>query len=182
MNHAESKFTSKLLATLLLATIGFYIGGAIAADAATIARDTPLRDKPFNDAAIIAQLKAKAAVSVQSRTGAWAQINTTDGKNGYVRLLNLRTSSGQKGAGGVGALASVFRTGSSGTSVATGVKGLSEENLTGAEANPAEVEKLAAWTATDAQARSAAKSAGLKARTVEYLSTGGDDQQQRDTE
>lgn len=182
MNHTESKFPARLLATLLLATVGIYTGNAIAADAATIARDTPLRDKPFNDAAIIAQLNAKAAVSVQSRSGAWARISTPDNKQGYVRLLNLRTTSGQQGASGVGALASVFRTGSSGTSVATGVKGLSEENLTGAEANPAEAEKLATYEATNSQARSAAKRAGLKARTVEYLSTNVDDQNQRDTE
>lgn len=143
--------------------------GAHAAETATLSRDTELRAKPAGDAPVVATLAAKAVVSLQSRTGAWAQVATGDGKSGYVRLLNLRTGSGQKGEAGAGALASVFRTGSSGNSVATGVKGLSEEQLTGAEPAPAEVEKLAGYAATDKQARDGAKAAGLAAKEVAWL-------------
>ncbi|MFZ5756873.1 MAG: SH3 domain-containing protein [Pseudomonadota bacterium] len=156
-------------AALMLVLAALATGPVLAADNATVARDTQLREKPLNDAPVVAELKAKAAVSVNSRNGAWAHVSTAGGKSGFVRLLNLRTSSGQKGESGVGALASVFKTGSSGSSVSTGVKGLSEEDLTGAEANDAEVEKLAAFKAADKEARDGARLAGLKAKPVDYL-------------
>lgn len=164
MNHA-----GKWLAALLLATLSLQAGGALAADSATVARDTELREKPLNDAAVVTSIKAKAKVSVQSRSGAWALVVAGDGKKGYVRLLNLRTASSQKGESGVGSLASVFRTGSSGNSVSTGVKGMSEEDLTGAQPAPAEVAKLATFRAADGDARDSARLAGLKAVTVDYL-------------
>lgn len=163
MNHA-----GRTLAALLLALASAGAG----ADAATVARNTDMRAKPLNDAAVVASLKAQANVEVLERGGAWAQVRSADGKTGWVRLLNLRTSSGQKGDSGVGALASVFRTGSSGSSVSTGVKGLSEEDLTGAKPNADEARKLAALRATDDDARRSAKDAGLKAHNVKYL---GDD-------
>ncbi|MFZ5723811.1 MAG: SH3 domain-containing protein [Pseudomonadota bacterium] len=159
----------KRLAALLLAALSLPAGSALAAENATIARDTELRAKPLNDAAVVTALKAKAAVSVLTRSGAWAQVSTADGKSGYVRLFNLRTSSGQKGDSGVGALASVFKTGSSGHSVSTGVKGLSEEDLTDAEPAPAEVEKLAGFQTADRDANESARLAGLKPKAVDYL-------------
>lgn len=156
----------KLLAALLLSALA---GTALAAGNATVARDTELREKPLGDAPVVAPLKAKTTVTVASRNGAWAQVTTADGKKGYVRLLNLRTGSGQKGDSGVGALASVFKTGSSGNTVATGVKGMSEEALTGATPDAAQVEKLAGYKASEKSARDGAKAAGLKAQKIDYL-------------
>lgn len=165
MNHAGNK-NAWLLATALGLAMASSL--ASAADQATIARDTDLRAKPLNDAAVVAPLKAQTAVSIQSRSGAWAQV-TVGGKTGYVRLLNLRTASGQKGDSGVKSVASVFRTGSSGHSVSTGVKGLSEEDLTGAEANPEQVKKLATFAAGKDDATAAAQAAGLKPTQVAWL-------------
>lgn len=155
---------------LLAAALGLAVAGSVAAAAekATIARNTDLRAKPLNDAAVVAPLKAQTAVSIESRSGAWAQV-TVGGKTGYVRLLNLRTQSAQKGDSGVKSVASVFRTGSSGHSVSTGVKGLSEEDLTGAAANPEQVKKLATYTAIKGDATESAQAAGLKATQVAYL-------------
>lgn len=165
MNHAGSRKTLLLAAALGLAVAG---GIAAAAEKATIARDTDLRAKPLNDAAVVVPLKAQTAVSVESRSGAWAQVSV-GGKTGYVRLLNLRTQSAQKGDSGVKAVASVFRTGSSGHSVSTGVKGLSEEDLTGAAANPEQVKKLATYAAAKNDATESAQAAGLRATQVAYL-------------
>lgn len=155
---------------LLAAALGLAVAGSIAgaADKATIARDTDLRAKPFNDATVVAPLKAQTAVSIQSRSGAWAQV-TVGSKTGYVRLLNLRTQSAQKGDSGVQSVASVFRTGSSGHSVSTGVKGLSEEDLTGAVANPEQVKKLATYAVAKNDATESAQAAGLKETQVAYL-------------
>jgi hypothetical protein len=86
-----------------------------------------------------------------------------------VRLLNLRTRSAVAGNSGLGALTSAFRTGSSGQSVATGVKGMSAEQLTDAQPAPEQVAKLSAFRDTDSNVRSGAASAGLKAQQVAYL-------------
>ncbi len=138
------------------------------AETATVARDTELRAQPLNDAPVLASLKAKAAVTITARRGAWAQVKAGT-QSGYVRLFNLRTSSGIKGDSGTGSVASVFRTGSSGSSVSTGVKGLSETDLTDAEADPAQLKKLAGYAVSAEAAKTSAKSAGLAASTVEWL-------------
>lgn len=161
--------SGKLLAGLLLAIST--ATPALAADKATLARDSELRAKALGDAVVIATLKANSAVTVNQRSGAWAQVTSSDGKSGYVRLLNLRSVSTAKGDSGAGALASVFRTGSSGKSVATGVKGMSDEELTGATPSPEQVAQLATLRASEKDARSGATAAGLKATPVAYLPT-----------
>lgn len=159
MNHV-----ARTLALLLAIT-----SGSVFAESATLARDTPLHEKPLRDAAVVATLKAGALVNVDTRQGAWAKVTTADGKQGHVRILNLRSAGGQKGDSGVSALASVFRTGSSGTSVATGVKGMSAEELTGAEPDEAELRELHRLRASEEDARRAARQAGLKAIEVAEL-------------
>ena len=124
-----------------LGLAGLMITGLAQAEPGQLLRDSELRAKPFGDAEIVTTLRAKDAVDIQSRQGAWAQIRVGE-KSGWVRLLNLRTGSGQRGAAGIGALASVFRTGSSGTTVTTGVKVLSEEQLKSAQPNEAEARHL----------------------------------------
>lgn len=141
----------------------------MAQEAATLARDGELRDKPVSDGAIVATLKSRSAVTLHSRQGAWAQISTADGRKGWIRLLNLRTASGQRGDLGLGALASAFKTGSSGTTVSTGVKGLSEAQLENAQPDPEQVKKLELYRSTPTQAKAGASTAGLKTKTVAYL-------------
>lgn len=158
--------SGKWLATLLLLAS---TDAALAAEKATIARDTELRSKALGDAAVVQALKAGTPVTINTRSGAWAQVSGSDGKTGYVRLLNLRSVSTQKGDSGVGALANVFRTGSSGRSVATGVKGMSEEQLTGATPSPEQAEKLSTLRVSEKDARSTAALAGLKATQVAWL-------------
>lgn len=155
----------KMLAALLL------IAGsaAVTAETATLARDTTLHEQPLGNAAIVATLKAQSLVTVDARKGAWARVTTTDGKTGHLRILNLRSTSTQKGDSGVSALASVFRTGSSGSSVATGVKGMSAEELTSAAPNEAELQKLHGLRASEEEARRSAGRAGLKPVDVAAL-------------
>lgn len=159
MNHA-----ARILATLLLLCSPLAI-----AETATLARDTELRAQALGNAPVVAALKARTLLTVNSRKGAWAQVTTADGKTGHVRLLNLRSTTTRQGDSGIGALTSVFRTGSSGNSVATGVKGMSAEDLTTAEANIAELKELDGYRAGKKEARSAAATTGLKAHDVEFL-------------
>lgn len=139
------------------------------AEPATLLRDSELRAKPQADAAVIAPLQAQSVVEVSARQGAWAQVKTPTGQSGWVRVLNLRTGSGRRGDAGIGAMASVFRTGSSGNTVSTGVKGLSAEQISQAAPNEAEVARLATLAVKEADARQFASQGKLASQSVDYL-------------
>lgn len=139
------------------------------AEPATLLRDSELRAKPLADAAVVAPLKAQSVVDVGTRQGAWAQVKTPAGQSGWVRVLNLRTGSGQRGDAGIGAMASVFRTGSSGNTVSTGVKGLSAEEISQATPNAAEAARLATLAVKETDARQFASQGKLASQSVDYL-------------
>lgn len=141
------------------------------AEPATIIKDSDLRDKPFADASVTGTLKNKTTVDLQGSKSAWAQVQTKDGQNGWVPLFNVRTGSGQSGDTGLKSMLSMFKTGSSGTTVSNGVKGADDigEDLTKAQPNPAEVAKLDKFKAVGKDANQAAKQAKLSAKTIDYL-------------
>ena len=139
------------------------------AEPASLLKPTELRSQPQNTASVVDTLQTKDSVDITARKGAWANVKTSAGKSGWVRMLNLRTGSGQRGDAGIGALASVFKTGSSGNTVSTGVKGLSAEQLQNATPNPAEVQRLNTYAVKVADARSFAKQGKLAVKQVEPL-------------
>lgn len=152
-------------AALLLASLA-------QAESGQLMRDSELRAKPFGDAEVVATLKARDAVDIQARKGAWAQVKAGD-KGGWVRLLNVRTGSGQRGDAGVGALAAVFKTGSSGNTVTTGVKGLSEEKLNTAQPNEDEAKRLGQYREAEGGARAFAKQARLATQELPFFDATG---------
>lgn len=161
--HHFTKISSCLL-------FGTLLGSSLAlAEPATLLRPTELRSQPQSSASVVSMLQTKESVDIMARQGAWASVKTPAGKTGWVRVLNLRTGSGQRGDAGIGAIASVFKTGSSGNTVSTGVKGLSEEQLQNATPNAAEAERLNTHAAKPADARSFAKQGKLAAKQVEHL-------------
>lgn len=143
------------------------------AEPATLLKPTELRSQPQGSAVVISTLKTKDSVDITARKGAWASVKTPDGKSGWVRVLNLRTGSGQRGDAGIGTIASVFRTGSSGNTVSTGVKGLSAEQLQSASPNPAEAARLTTYAANPAAARRFAKQGQLVSQQVDNLPVQG---------
>ena len=165
MNPSAGRIRNQaLLAAALL------LGSAAAlAETAQLARDSQLLAQPLTNAAVVTSAKAGATLTVESRDGAWAKVKTGDGKSGYVRLFNLPTASGAQGDSGVGQLVSVFRTGASGTSVSTGVKGLSGEDLTDAKPDRKEVKKLDDFKVGEKDARLSATAQGLKEQDVAWL-------------
>jgi hypothetical protein len=62
----------------------------------------------------------------------------------------------------------VARTGTSGTTVTTGVRGLDAEQINNAQPNAAELGKMASFAATKEASSSFAKRAKLQARQVDY--------------
>lgn len=158
--------------TLFLLAVGSAAIGA-SSDVGQTIRSVELKDQPNADAASLATLPEKTHVEILKRQGAWLQVKAASG-SGWLRMLTIRGEGGpdakSSGGGGLKALGSLVTTGSSGTApVATGVRGLSAEDLANAQENPAELAKLQSMAADAAQARSFAGQAQLKVQTIAYL-------------
>lgn len=145
------------------------LAGPAAAEPGTVLKPTELRAQPLGSAEVLAKLAAQEAVEITARQGAWAGITTAAGQQGWVRVLNLRTASGEVNRGGDGSLAQAFRTGSTSNDVSTGVKGLGAEDLRNASPDEAEAAKLAGFAATPDEARAFAGEGRLERQDVDYL-------------
>lgn len=163
--------TLLLCASLAGALIPAYVH---AGQTAYAVRSTEIKNKPFSDAATVATLNEKSSVDIQERKGGWVRITSKSG-NGWVKLLSLRSTgtSTNQGNGGLQSLINIGRTGSSGTTVATGVRGLSEEDITNAQPNQHELEKLQKYAVDKAGAEKFARDAKLKSQQLDYLPSGG---------
>jgi hypothetical protein len=140
-----------------------------AAETGTVLKACELKQKPFSDAAKVADLGEKSPVEILARQGAWMQIKTNDGATGWVKLLSVRTGSGETKSGGGTVLSGLFKTGSSAGST-TGVKGINEEDLINPHPNPTEFAKLDGFTVSQDDAAKFAKAAKLVANAdIAYL-------------
>jgi hypothetical protein len=139
------------------------------ADPATLIRATDLKRAPATDAETVARLAPDSAVDALERKGGWTRVKTSNGE-GWVRMLVLRYKAGSAKAGDSGAkeLYNVARTGSSGTQTTTGVRGLSAEQISNAQPNPAEMTKLQEFAADRGAATGFAAEGSLSAKSVEY--------------
>ena len=160
---------SRLAAPLLAAA--FLAHAAFAQDRGYAVRKTELKAEPYTDAATVGSLAEKAQVKITARQGGWMKVES-QAANGWVRMLAIRmaTADSKSGDSGVGALFNVARTGSSGTAVATGVRGLDKEQIQNAKPNPAELDKLSGFRADQAEAeRFADGKPALKPQSLDYL-------------
>lgn len=157
------------------------LGGASlvrADETGTLIRATALLQSPNSDATALAQLPEQAQLRILNRQGAWLQVKPVGGSTtatGWVKLLSVRTAPGS-GAGdtGVGALFNVARSGSTGSAVATGVRGLSKVQVQNAVPNFNELAKLNGFTTSAADANAfAATPPPLRAQQVTYVNADG---------
>jgi hypothetical protein len=151
-----------LLAALLFPLLGH-------AEPATVIRATELKKSPATDAQTLAQLPENTAVEALDRQGGWTRIKAASGE-GWVKLLALRYGgpTAKKGDTGIAQIFNVARTGSSGTQVTTGVRGLDEEKLANAQPNPGELEKLEKYAVERPAAAGFAAKGKLSAHQVDY--------------
>lgn len=140
------------------------------AEPATVVRATELKQDPATDSPTVAALPENAAVEAIERKGGWTRVKAGSAE-GWVRMLALRyggAGPAKPGETGITQLFSVARTGTSGTQVTTGVRGLDADQLTNAQPNPAELAKMADFASDrDAAAGFAAKGE-LAAKQLEY--------------
>ncbi|HEY5897723.1 MAG TPA: SH3 domain-containing protein [Burkholderiales bacterium] len=138
------------------------------AEPATVIRAAELKSEPATDAATLAQLAENTKVDALERKGGWTRIKAGEAE-GWVKMLVLRYGAGAKtGDSGLTQLFNVARTGSSGTQVTTGVRGLDEQQLAKAQANPAELAKLNTFAAERDAAAAFAAEGKLSASAVDY--------------
>jgi hypothetical protein len=146
---------------------------SVAAENASTFTETQLKKEPFTDAATLATLPAQTTVDVIKRQGGWTQVKPPAASQGWVRMLNLRFGSGstKQGDSSLGSLLNVARTGSSGTTVTTGVKGLdiTSNTLQNASPNNNELKRMHTYGASKAEALKLAGSANLQKQSVDYL-------------
>jgi hypothetical protein len=137
------------------------------AEPAAVLRATDLKKDPATDAPTVTTLAENAAVDAGERKGGWVRVKA-GAAEGWVRLLALRYGGGTAHAGdsGAGQLFNVARTGSSGTQVTTGVRGLDEQMLANARPNPAELSKLSRFSTTADGAAAFATQGHLQRRPV----------------
>jgi hypothetical protein len=139
------------------------------AEPATVVRPSPLMSEPATDATKVADLPANAAVDARERRGGWRQVRTASGQEGWVKILALRYGGAAKGGdSGITQAVNVARTGSSGTQVTTGVRGLDDEKIATAQPNAAELKKLQGFAVPAAASAEFAQRGKLQAQTVSY--------------
>ncbi len=159
----------RLLSLLLLCGLSL----AAQADPAHVIRATELKDKPFSDAATVLPLAEKAVVEVLAREGGWYKVKV-QGKQGWVRMTALRLGDGsaKPGDSGVGSalqFLSTGRSGSSGVTVATGVRGLDAADITNAVPDAKAVEGMDKLAVNADEARRYAAEQKLSAQQIAYL-------------
>lgn len=158
--------------------LGLACSLSAAAETATTIKDTELKMEPFSDASTLATLPSQTSVEILKRQGGWTQIKPANSDKGWVRMLNLRMGSGttKQGNSGasIGALFNVARSGSSGTTVTTGVRGLdiTKDTLQNARPNPDELKRMHSYSVSKAEAQKLASSANLHTQSVEYAEAG----------
>jgi len=139
------------------------------AEPASLVRSSELKREPATDAAKVADLPANAAVDAGERRGGWILVRTPAGQEGWVKLLSLRYGGATKaGDTGLTQAINVARTGSSGTQVTTGVRGLDDEKISTAQPNPAQLRKLDDFAVPASASAEFAQQGKLQAQTVSY--------------
>lgn len=147
------------------------------AQQASVVRDTELRNEPFADADTVALLKARQKVDVGERRGGWYQAKGSDGRKGWLRLTAVVLDSTQgKGDSGVSATRKLLQTGRSGTSgvtAATGVRGLDSADVVNSKPDTEAVARLDALAIDSGEARRFAADGALSAQGIAYLPAEG---------
>ena len=175
MKKMKALFYGAMLLCACVAT------GVLAQEPLTTNRSTELRAAPEDTATVVKSLADKAPLQLLERKGAWSRVKSAN-DTGWVRMMHLRGGAtvvaDEKSASG-GWVASFNRllSGSATTrtsnqraqSATVGIRGFSKEDVASAELNPAELEKLKRFQATDADGKNLANQRRLAFRSVAYL-------------
>lgn len=137
-------------------------------------RPTELKAKPYSDAQTLTSLPPRSRVEVLGRRASWTEVKSPS-FTGWVKMLNLRLeANGQskRGDNGLMALFNVASTGRSNSTVTTGIRGLSEEQLKNTKPNPQALQAGKRYAVSRQEAQRFATEGKLRAQSVGYLNGG----------
>jgi hypothetical protein len=161
-----------LIRLLLITALLLFAGAAAAADSAQLIRPTDLRKSPYADAETVAALEAGGTLSVKERKGGWYRVDLEDGRGGWVPMTSVRLGGASTGgASGLGAALRFITTGRSGKTggtPATGIRGLDSADVVHAQPDPEAVKHLQDYAEKPDGARRFAQAAELRSRTIAY--------------
>ena len=141
---------------------------------ATILQQTDLRAEPYSDARTLTTLKTRQRVKVIQRKGGWYQVRSGS-HSGWMRMSHLRLGSGSgtfSGGNGVSEtlrFLNTGRSGSSGVTVATGIRGLDAADVANARPNHQAVAGLERFYAHPDRVRQFARDSNLRTQPLGYL-------------
>lgn len=163
---------STLTAALLI--LAGWLGSAVAlaeVRSGITVEATALRDGGAASAAVLQQLPAQTRVSILRRQGGWYQVQTGAGQQGWVALLAVRfdKSAGAKG-GNIGSLLEGSTAVEPASGVATGVRGISDDQVGGAGGGSGNLslQQLDRYAVTPGSARAFAQQGGLRSQSIAY--------------
>lgn len=153
----------------LLLSVCYSATGMAEQRAAQTVQATELRAEPANSANALARLDKQAPVLVLQRQGGWYEVQTASGQRGWLPLLSLRfDKSAQARSSDLGNLLNLGQT-TPASGVATGVRGISDEELRSAKGSlPENVQSLEGFAASPGQARAFAEQGGLRSQALPY--------------
>ncbi len=159
--------------TLLILVLAATPAMAAPQESALVIRAGDLMAQPFIDAAKVGPVTANQAVVIIARRGGWVNVQA-NGKTGWLRTLNLRMAPGTStvAARPPNKSASLLRTGSTGQTVTTGVKGLDEENIRNASIDREQLATLGTLAVPASDARAIAARKKLVESKLDYLKPG----------
>jgi hypothetical protein len=153
-----------------------WAAAAAAADTGYLLKAADLKSKPFLDADTLVRLPEKTALEIVAREGPWMLVKA-DGKQGYVRLLQVRLAVSDSMLAAAPAAArpgpSAARPAGTAPIVTTGVRGFDEQGLKDAEPDPAAFALMVSFAASKGQAQQFAQASPLAARAMPYYGVNG---------
>lgn len=166
----------KLLSGALLALAILQPLVSNAAETAKTLLIVDLKQEPYADAANVSNVPASTAVEVLKRRGGWVQVKSSTGSEGWLKMTSIKygdapAASGESGWGSLLNVARSGRSGNTGVTVTTGVRGLSPEELKNARPDPEAVKKLDTFPKGKSEGQSFASAGKFKNQQVEYLAS-----------
>jgi hypothetical protein len=151
-----------------------------AEEAVMTRRAVELRASPGDSGGSLASLPEQSRVTrLDGRQGPWVQVRSAQGATGWVHMFDVGPASASGGGGSsgggfvTGALRGVtglFDSGAPRQSTAiAGIRGLEAEDLANAQPNPAAVQRMSGWRASENDARAYASRVAWRAAAVEAL-------------
>jgi hypothetical protein len=158
------------IALALLCVLPFR--GTHAAESGYVMRTTELKAKPFLDADTLVRLPEKSRLDIVARQGPWMQV-TYQGKQGFVRMLQVRLNSSDQVILPPPGPAAATRVSSASTTVTSGVRGFDEQALKNAQPAPVQFEHMMGYAVSAQQAQQFAAASELTARRLPYYAEDG---------